>query len=304
MEQTLTVKALKQLISESSNEFKAVLGPNVESEDKKNNGKAYSDAKKRAKDYDGGLAKELGEEKSKYEKMDDNKTTLDYTPENASDDYKKRVHAQVKGYTSEKEMNNNIEKQGDYSDNENIYQGIKKSGQEMHDNEQSFKETGLQASKMPKDTFKKDEMYESRDGFNMRNFINTFKENTQVKKQPFLEQKSVKTVYFKKTSFLNEGHMKSRIPDEFKNEGTQFKMKDKYGTEYLIEWSDGNANILTRNCKQKIDETLDAYNKLSSYDRSEYNKINGKSRINEDSNEIERMLNIVRTITNEEKNNK
>ena len=302
MEQTLTVKALKQLISESSNEFKAVLGPNVESEDKKNSGKAYSDAKKRAKDYDGGLAKEVGEDKAKYEKIDANKTTLDYTPENASDDYKKRIHAQVKGFSSVKEMENGIEKQGDYSDNENIYQGIKKSGQEMHDNEQAFKETGLQAREMPKDTFKKEEMYESRDGFDMRNLINTFKENTQVKKQPFLEQKSVKTVYFKKTSFLNEGHMISRIPDEFKNEGTQFKMKDKHGTEYLIEWSEGKANIITRNNKQRVDETLNTYSKLSEYKGAEYNTSNSTSRLNENNNEISRMLNIVRTITNEEKN--
>ena len=219
MEQTLSVKALKRLVAESSNEFKAVLGPNVEKENKSNNGKAYSDAKKRAKDYDGGLAKE--EKKTKYEKTDGNKTTLDACPENASESYKKRVHAQVKGYASEQEMDNGIEKQGDYSNNENIYQAIKKSGQEMHDNEQSFKETGLQASKMPKETFKKEEMYESRDGFDMRNLINTIKENSHIEKTPVHEQKSVKTVFFKKTSFLNEGHMISRIPDEFKNEGTQ-----------------------------------------------------------------------------------
>ena len=49
MEQTISVKALKSLISEGSNEFKAKVGPNVESEDKKNNGKAYSDAKKKSK---------------------------------------------------------------------------------------------------------------------------------------------------------------------------------------------------------------------------------------------------------------
>ena len=72
MEQIISVKALKNLISESSNEFKAKIGPNVESEDKKNNGKAYSDAKKRAKDYDGGLSKQVGEEKAKFEKKDGN----------------------------------------------------------------------------------------------------------------------------------------------------------------------------------------------------------------------------------------
>ena len=51
MELTYKVSDLKALISESSNEFKAKIGDGVESEDKKNNGKAYTDAKKRAKEF-------------------------------------------------------------------------------------------------------------------------------------------------------------------------------------------------------------------------------------------------------------
>lgn len=291
----MTVKALKEIIAESSNEFKAVLGPNVEKDNKSNNGKAYSDAKKRAKDYDGGLSDKTP--KKEYVKLDGNKTTLDYTFDNVDDNYKKRVHAQVKGYSSVQEMENDIEKQDDYSNNDNIYKGIKKSGQEMHKNEEDFKSSGLQASEMPKDTFKKEEMYESRDGFDMRNLINTLKENSVKNTRTFVEKPSVKTIYFKKTSFLNEGHMISRIPDEFKNEGTQFKMKDKYGTEYLIEWSNDKANILTSNHKQKINETLNAYEHLSKYNGEEYNISNGKTRVNENNSEIERMLGIVRKIT-------
>lgn len=300
MEMTYNVSDLKRLIAESSNEFKAVLGPNVEKENKSNNGKAYSDAKKRAKDYDGGLAKE--EKKAKYEKTDGNRTTLGYTPENASDEYKKRVKANVKGFNSVQEMENGIEKQDDYSNNENIFNGITEFEKEMHDNEEAFKKSGLQAREMPKDTFKKEEMYESRDGFDMRNLINALKQNSQIEKTPIHEQKSVKTVFFKKTSFLNEGHMVSRIPDEFKNEGTQFKMKDKHGTVYLVEWANGSANVISCNNKQRVDETLNAYEKLSSYKGEEYNTSNGKARVNEDTNEISRMLNIVRNITNEEKN--
>jgi hypothetical protein len=146
-------------------------------------------------------------------------------------------------------------------------------------------------------------MYESKDGFDMRNLIDSLKTKSAILegKKTFVEQKSVKTAYFKKTSFLNEGHMISRIPDEFKNEGTQFKMKDKHGTEYLIEWSNNKANVLTRNHKQKIDETLNAYEKLSSYKGEEYNSMSGKARINEDSAEINRMLDIVRKITNDKK---
>jgi hypothetical protein len=78
-------------------------------------------------------------------------------------------------------------------------------------------------------------------------------------------------------------------------------MKDKHGTEYLIEWADGKANILNRNHKQKINETLNAYEKLSSYNNEEYNTMNGKARVNEGSAEINRMLDIVRKITKEEK---
>lgn len=110
MEKTFKVSDLKRLISESSSEFKPVLGPNVEKDNKSNNGKAYDDAKKMAKDFDGGLGKNVGGQRAKYEKTDVNKTTLDYTPENANDSYRKRVKAQAKGYTSEAEMNNNIER--------------------------------------------------------------------------------------------------------------------------------------------------------------------------------------------------
>ena len=185
----------------------------------------------------------------------------------------------------------------DYSNNKNIYQGIKDYGQEMHKHKANVKASGLQASKMPKDTYKKDEMYESRDGFDMRNLIDTFRNSSIEPKKNIVEQKSIKTVYFKKTAFLNEGHMVSRIPDEFKNEGVQFKMKDKHGTEYLVEWSNGNANVLSCNHKQKINETMNTFHNISSYDRSEYKTINN-SKINENSSEISRMLNIVRTIKN------
>jgi hypothetical protein len=297
-----SVSELKQLISESSNEFKARIGDGVEKEDKKNNGKAYSDAKKRAKDFDGGLNKEV-RPKAKFEKGDGNKTTLDYVMDNAPESYKKRVKAQVHGYSSELEEKNGIEKDGDYSNNDNILQGIKKHGQEMHKNEKNFKASGLQASKMPKETFEKEEMYESRDGFDMRNMINRFKTASTLEKKPLREQNSVKTVYFKKTSFLNEGHMISRIPDEFKNEGTQFKMKDKHGTEYLVEWSNNSANVVSCNHKQKVDETMQKFNAYSSYDASEYKTSTSNDRLNEGSDEMSRMLSIMRTINNSEKKN-
>lgn len=294
MERTLTVKALKKLIAESSTEFKAVLGPNVEKDNKSNNDKAYSDAKKRAKDYDGGLEKEVGGQRTKYEKTDANRTTLDYNPENdVTDDYKKRVKAQAEGYTSDAEKNNKIDKAADFSNNENIYNGIKKSGQELHDDEKSMKKSGLQAKEWPDKVFDKQEMYESKEGFDMRQMINKLS-NFNTNQNPINEHKNIKTVYFKKTEFLTEGHMLSRIPDEFKNEGNTFKMKDKTGNEYLVEWKDNKGIIIEHNNKQGFNESLDRMKNLYSYSSTD-TKTTRNSRLNEE-NDFNSTLNNARKL--------
>ena len=287
MERVISVKALRQLVAESSNEFKAVLGPNVESENKKNNGKAYSDAKKRAKDYDGGLEKEVGEEKPKYEKLDANKTTLDYNPSNVTDDYKKRVKAQVKGYTSELEEKNGLEKAGDFSDNENFYNGVKDSGKKIHKAEDEYKFTKVQVRDENPKPYSKDEMYESKDGFDMRNMIDRFRAN---EKKTMLKE-HVKTVYFKKTAFINEEHMLSRIPDEFKKEGEQFKMRDKTGNEYLLEWKDNSGNIIGHTNINGANKAIDRMKSMF-----DYSSVDSKSRLNESEDNVIETLNKVRKI--------
>jgi hypothetical protein len=294
MEKTYKVSDFKKLISESSNEFKPRIGNNVESEDKKNNGKAYKDAEKRAKNFDGELPETPKTGKVKFEKNDANLTTIDYEPENVDDEYKKRVHAQVKGYTSIDEMENGIEKTGDFSNNDNIYKGIKKKGQEIHNNAKEFKKTGLQASKRSPETFERNEMYESKNGFDMRNLINTIKENT-VEYTPVLnENKKLKTIVFKKTAFLTEGHMVSRIPDEFKKNGEQFKMKDKTGAEYIVEWNQNKAYVLSHTDNNKINENFDNFHKLINY---KYSQGKSKNCLTENQG-VNKMLEIIRNISN------
>lgn len=292
MEMTYTVSDLKKLVTESSNEFKAVLGPGVESENKKNNGKAYDDAKKRAKDYDGGLEKEVGEEKPKYEKLDANKTTIDYKVDNASKEYKDRVKAQVMGYTSTQEMNNGIEKAGDYSDGENIYNGIKDSGKKIHDAEREYKFTKVQTREKPKD-YERNEMYESKDGFDMRNMIDAFRANVA----PTVIKEHVKTVYFKKTTFLSEDHMLSRIPDEFKKEGEQFKMKDKTGNTYLMEWKNNKGTIIGHTNKNGMVESLDRMKSIYNYQTEDTNTTKSY-RINEGESSLADTLAKMRKIIN------
>lgn len=277
MEQVLTVKAIKGLIKESQQEFKAKIGNGVESGNKTNNGKAYSDAKKRAKDFDGGLSDEVGEKKAEYKKEDFNKTLMDYTPDNVTPEYKKRV---------KKEFVN-----GD-KENEKIYKEFKKSGEEQQKNEKELKKSGLQAREWPDEVFDKDNMYESRDGFDMRKMLNSLNEKTTRKQ---FNESHVKTVLFKKTEFLNEAHMISRIPDDFKKNGTSFKMKDKNGSEYLVEWDNNKANIIEHTNKKGMDESISRMKELFDYSPSD-TKTNYSDRLNENDDKFQETLNKMRKI--------
>lgn len=287
----LTVKALKGLVKESSNEFKAKLGPGVESADKENGKAYYSDAKKRAKDFDGGLEHEMLEEKPEYVKTDTNKTTLDYTPDNASDEYKKRVHAQVKGYTSEDEMNNGYEKAADFSDGDNIYNGLKKSGEKMQKDEKAFRKSGLQARELPDEFFDRGSMYESKEGFDMRKMIEHLKTVESESNKPLNE--NIKTIAFKRTKFLTENHMVSRIPDDFKVNGLKFKMKDSEGDTYLVEWKNNVANVLSHTNKVKETENFNRMKELMEY-KTKDTKTTTTQRLNENDETLRSGLDIIR----------
>ena len=70
-----TLSEIRNILREGQ-EFKAKKGENVDSEDKKNNGKAVNDILKKAKEYDGGLSDEKKKENPRD--VDDyNRTTLD-----------------------------------------------------------------------------------------------------------------------------------------------------------------------------------------------------------------------------------
>lgn len=296
MEVTYKKSDFKALIAESSNEFKAKLGVDVEKKDKEINGKAYSDAKKRAKNFDGGLQKkeeDWARGDAKYEKNDYNGTTLDHQPENADDDYKKRVKAQVDGYNSEEEKNNKIEKAGDFSDNENIRKGIEKSGKEMHDEKEDDAKKGLTGSKRSEGYFKREDLYtESKGGEDMRNMLNMLAERTTKetnRKQP------IDVAHYKKTVFLSETHMRSIIPDDFKTEGKVFKMKDANGNEYLMEWKYNNAVILEHSNKKGADESLTRMKQLCEY-KSQDTKTNNAARLIENDQKFAETLNKMRKL--------
>ena len=381
---TYKISDLRALLAERTSEVRAKLGPGVESGDKANNGKAYKDAEKRAKDYDGGLADSI--EVAKYDKTkegDDNRTTLDYEVDNVDQKYKDRIKAQAEGYTSVAEKENGIEKQGDFEGNKQIFKSITDDADAWKEKMVNARASGLAARTYDKEkTFKHGDLYESNGGFEMRQTMDNFRTrlnglinesdnsafyseedsegntgrpgmvksyevgmdsisnmekeaeeegmsledflktwwdevsgeipftwqemkggygyngktilklgdvvfkdiygqlmvdeyepgrteyeddfNSRVKDaqmssvapDKLMENKNVKTAYFKKTTFLTEGHMMSRIPDEFKVEENVFRMKDKTGNEYLLEWKNGKAEIISHSNKQGMNETL------------------------------------------------
>ena len=269
---TYKVSDIRSMIQESSNEFKAKLGPGVKSGNETNNGKAYKDAEKRAKDYDGGLADSI--EVAKYDKTkegDDNRTTLDYEVDNVDQKYKDRIKAQAEGYTSVAEKENGIEKQGDFEGNKQIFRGITDDADAWKEKMVNARASGLAARTYDKEkTFKHGDLYEST---------------------------NVKTAYFKKTTFLTEGHMMSRIPDEFKVEENVFKMKDKTGNTYLLEWKDGKAEILSHSNKQGMNESIDRMKALFNYKASDYYKsTTTSSRLMEENEAFTNMLDKARKI--------
>ena len=98
-------------------------------------------------------------------------------------------------------------------------------------------------------------------------------------------------VKFKNTTFITEGHMMSRIPDDFKVEGKKFIMKDKVNNEYLVEWHDEEPKITN---KTKIDEQKNRIHQLFNYYRAESNTTT-QSRLDEE-HKISDMLGRARSL--------
>ena len=218
---------------------------------------------------------------------------LDYEPENATPEYKKRIHAQAKGYSSPAEMNNGIEKTGDFSDNEEIYKEFKKSGEEKHDNIKKGKMAGLTARELPEKVFDKDSMYESKDGFDMRQMIDRMNSMEKLQEIKIASNPQIKTVHFKKTEFLSESHMLSKIPDDFKVNGTSFKMKDKNDDEYLVEWKNNKPYVVNHLYKQELNEEMRRMKELMNFKSTDV-KTSASHRLSENEDRFRSTLNKIR----------
>lgn len=195
---------IRRVIKESSLGFEPKLGANVKSDNKRNNEKSYKDAEKAAKDYDGGLKDE--KKGNLPDKMDGNHTTLDYNPRTeVSKDFKDKVDAQLKGYTSKAEEKNGIEKAAEFDNDGKLKKHFTDASKEINKEKEILAHSGIQGANEPKK--EKNTMYENK----------------------------AKRLVFKHTKFLNESQMISRIPEEYKIDGQKIYMKDSADNEYVVE---------------------------------------------------------------------
>lgn len=272
-----SVGELKRIIKESKNEFDAKLGPNVMSDNKRNNEKSYKDAEKAAKDYDGGLRNENKGELP--EKLDGNRTTLDYNPRTEpSKEFKDKVDAQAKGYTSKMEMENGIEKAAEFDNDGKIAKNFEDAADKVNKVKRDLAQSGIQGHNL------KDENDKPK---------NTMYENATPK---------AKRLRFKNTKFLNESQMLSRIPEEYKVDGQRIYMKDAADNEYLVECVKSETtgiietNVLSYSNERLLSEQLDRVNQLFNYETSkDYAPASAKQRIEENSG-FKEMMDLSRSL--------
>lgn len=256
---TINVGELRRVITERENkgEFKPVMFGSDES--KKINDKAYSDMKKETEKYNG-QSLEPKKQSVKASEEDENKGMQDLLYNAVSKVYSDKVKSQMKGYTSaENEKNSKNAEFGnaEYGD-DNVVKDAKKKAEDGKKKKDTASEIGLTGRELPKDEIEK-------------------------QRKTVYESKKIKQLSFKNTRFLNEEHVMSIVPDEYKKESSKFIMKDSMSNEYLVEWHDECPKLTQKINMQLVNEQKDRMKALWNYKSSEaFKGTNSKTRVDEE----------------------
>lgn len=274
---TYTVGELKQLIAESAgkpSDFK----PNMVSGDKNQSKEALNKAKTNAKGL-GSSLQEGDDVKDLPARVDDNKTTVHARVENVpTKKEQETIEAQICGKPSA--LASTKDHNADFSGNERFLKNLKADVADKVEKEIIAKTSGLTSREL-------------KDRMEAQTMINVEGEGKKLK-----ESKRIAVLNFKGTTFLNEEHMVSRIPDDYKVDGNRFKMRDAKDNEFIVEWNEGEANILSYENKTKLNESIAKMKRLSMYSsRDQFGKSSPQSRLNE-TKEFSKILDKTRNITN------
>lgn len=257
------VSDFRKLIREGSDEFKPVMGKNVEKDNKKNNEEAYKNATKRAKEYDGGV-KEKSNKLSEYPQTP-NRGMQDLQYDNeVPDQFKKDQDARLRGFTSANDEKNHKKDESPVERNE--IPGMKERTKKFKQNRDTQTKTGLTGRELDPE-----QVEELRD---------TMFENHAPKYK------------FKRTGFLNESHMISLIPDEAKVEGYKCIMEDAKGTQFYVVWhNDGEHEYVN---KTLVNEDMRKIKKMMNFEHKTI-QTDRKQRLNENQM-VETMMNRMRQL--------
>ena len=96
------------------------------------------------------------------------------------------------------------------------------------------------------------------------------------------ESKKIKMLTFKNTQFISEGHMMSRIPDEYKKEGSRFVMKDSADNQYLVEWHTNEPMVTKKPNMKLVNEQKERIKQLWGYKSAEAKTSTSSFRVQED----------------------
>ena len=247
----------KKSVLEAKNEFEPVFGKNVPQDNKKINSQAYSDIKKETGNYDGGLGKGRTK-KAEAVTPANNRGMSDLDYDSISKPFKEKVKSQIKGYTSaeNEKLHKNDEFGNAYYDSNNLSKDIADHAKESKKEKDRSMTDGLVGSK--------------------------YKKETEENSDTMFESKKISKIQFKHTQFLSEGHMLSKVPDEFKVDGKRFIMKDTADNEYLVEWTDKKPNVTKRLNKTLVNEEMNRIKSLYGYKSKDYfTTTNPTTRVNE-----------------------
>lgn len=155
---TYTIKELKRIITESSNEFKGVIGDKVTDTNKKNNEKP--------------LPKEKNTSKKIQYPNEDNLGMQDIEYDNISPQFKSNVQSQMKGYSNSQAEK--LHKNEDYGNAEfNEIEGAKERHKSYKDKKLKSKKIGLTSREIDKKEFEKltDSVFEAKKIIRFKNTV-------------------------------------------------------------------------------------------------------------------------------------
>ena len=255
----ISVGELRRVLNEEAkNEFKPVVFGDKESESI--NRKAYNDIKKETEKYDGGLTKDKKNVGGGINATD-NLGMHDLRYDSINKPFMDRTKSQMKGYVSKDAEDKHKDDEfgnATFDNDGKIYDAAKDHAEAAKQGKDTAAEIGLTSSNLKKDDIEKNDktMYENKN--------------------------KIKMLSFKNTQFISEGHMMSRIPDEYKTEGNKFIMRDSADNQYLVEWHANEPNVTKKPNMTLVNEEKERMKQLWGYKSAEAKTSTSSFRMQED----------------------